>query len=307
MLEIVKYNEDEYQFPCLLALGCFDAIHIGHVELLKKARLQAKINGLDLGVMLMCGGKGSPVYSFDERVALLEKYGVKFVLKVEFNEEFKKTSPLEFLEVLEDKLNVKAYMSGKDFRFGEGAKGKSSTLKSYCEDEENGVWYMSVKDVVQDGKKVATSDVKKLLSDGNVRAANTLLGRNFAVSGTVCSGAGRGTEQVGVPTMNLKYPEDKAQLKRGVYAVECTLDETTYKGVANFGTRPTFDDKEEFIEVYLEGFSGDMQGKEICVEFTNFIRDIQKFDDAQALKEQIALDMQNRDVVANAEKDGETA
>ena len=93
-----------------------------------------------------------------------------------------------------------------------------------------------------------------------------------------------------------------------MYAVECTLEGTTYKGVANYGARPTFDDKDEFIEVYLEGFSGDMLGKEITVEFTNFIREIQKFENAQALKEQIAADMQNREAVHTAEdSDGQTA
>ena len=66
MLEIIKYNEDEYSFPCLLVLGCFDSIHIGHAELLKKAKLQAKINGLDLGVMMFVNGKGGrQVYTFE--------------------------------------------------------------------------------------------------------------------------------------------------------------------------------------------------------------------------------------------------
>ncbi len=294
MLEIVKYNQDEYQFPCLLVLGCFDGIHTGHAELLKKARLQAKINGLDLGVMVMCGGKGKSVYTLEERLALLEENKVKFVLETDFTEEFKNTKPLEFLSVIEEKLNVKAYMSGKDFRFGEGAKGKSSTLKNYCEDEENGVWYMPVKDVMRDGKKISTSDVKNALAEGDIKTANELLGRNFSVSGTVCAGAGRGAEQV-VPTMNVKYPESKTELKRGVYAVECNVRGERYKGIANYGARPTFDDEEEYIEVYLDGFSDEVHGEEIKIEFVGFLREIQKFESAQALKEQIALDMQNRD------------
>lgn len=309
MLEIVNYNQDEYQFPCLLVLGCFDGVHTGHAELLKKAGLQAKINGLDLGVMVMCGGKGKPVYTFEERLALLEENKVKFVLKTDFTDEFKNTKPLEFLSAIEEKLNVKAYMSGKDFRFGEGAKGKSSTLKNYCEDEENGVWYMPVKDVMRDGKKISTSDIKKALAEGDVRTANELLGRNFSVTGTVCEGAGRGAAEV-VPTMNVKYPEGKTELKRGVYAVDCTVRGAQYNGVANYGARPTFDDGEEFIEVYLDGFSDEVHGEEIKIKFVNYIREIQKFESAQALKEQIDLDMQNRDSETASQikdgKDGQT-
>ncbi len=244
--------------------------------------------------MVMCGGKGKSVYTLEERLALLEENKVKFVLETDFTEEFKNTKPLEFLSVIEEKLNVKAYMSGKDFRFGEGAKGKSSTLKNYCEDEENGVWYMPVKDVMRDGKKISTSDVKNALAEGDIKTANELLGRNFSVSGTVCAGAGRGAEQV-VPTMNVKYPESKTELKRGVYAVECNVRGERYKGIANYGARPTFDDEEEYIEVYLDGFSDEVHGEEIKIEFVGFLREIQKFESAQALKEQIALDMQNRD------------
>ena len=74
MLEIIRYNEDEYEFPCLIVLGCFDAVHTGHAELLKKAKLQAKINGLDLGVMLFSEGKGGrQVFTFEEKLAVLEQ------------------------------------------------------------------------------------------------------------------------------------------------------------------------------------------------------------------------------------------
>ena len=84
MLEIVNYNKDEYDFPALVVLGCFDAIHIGHAELLKKAKLQAKINGLDLGVMMFSEGKGGrQVFTFDERLKFLEGYNTKLVLKID--------------------------------------------------------------------------------------------------------------------------------------------------------------------------------------------------------------------------------
>ena len=84
MLEIIRYNEDEYTFPCLLVMGCFDSIHIGHAELLKKAKLQAKINGLDLGVMMFVNGKGGrQVYTFEERQKLWEQFNVKFILAID--------------------------------------------------------------------------------------------------------------------------------------------------------------------------------------------------------------------------------
>ena len=140
MLKIVNYNKDEYDFPALIVLGCFDAVHIGHQELLKKAKLQAKINGLDLGVMMFAEGKGGrQVFTFEERLEFISAYNTKFVFKIDYTDEFKKTTAQQFLGDIEEHINVKAYMSGKDFRFGAGAKGKSSTLKNFAEDEENGV------------------------------------------------------------------------------------------------------------------------------------------------------------------------
>ena len=223
MLEIVNYNEGEYEFPCLLVLGCFDGLHIGHAELLKKAKLQAKINGLDLGVMLFADGKGGKqVYSFDERIALLEQFNVKFVVRIEFTNDFKNTKPLDFLQVLEDKLNVKAYMSGKDFRFGAGAKGKSSTLKNYCEDEENGVWYMPVKDVLSGSEKVSTTLIKSLLENGEIASANELLGRSFSATATVGETCGN--------QIKILYPQNKIAPKDGMYCVKCTVGENKYDG-----------------------------------------------------------------------------
>lgn len=251
MLEIVNYNEGEYEFPCLLVLGCFDGLHIGHAELLKKAKLQAKINGLDLGVMLFADGKGGKqVYSFEERIALLEQYNVKFVVRIEFTNDFKNTKPLDFLQVLEDKLNVKAYMSGKDFRFGAGAKGKSSTLKNYCEDEENGVWYMSVKDVLNGSEKVSTTLIKAIIENGDISSANELLGRSFSVTATVGETCGN--------QIKILYPQNKIAPKDGMYCVKCTVGENEYNGTAAVGGDVT---------VTLEDFGGNIDGQQIKIEF----------------------------------------
>lgn len=292
MLEIIKYNEDEYAFPCLLVLGCFDSIHIGHAELLKKAKLQAKINGLDLGVMMFTNGKGGrQVYTFEERQKILEQFNVKFVLAIDYNEELKKTSASEFLENLESKLNVKAYMSGRDFRFGNDAKGKSATLKAYAEDEENGVWYMPVKDVTYVGEKVSTTLIKSCIEGGNLVKAGALLGRNYSVTGFVIEGANRGKKVVGFPTVNLRYPVEKVEVKKGVYKVKCLVGDEEFIGIANYGPRPTFNEKSAILEAYIDGFMGTLYGRSVTIEFVEFIRDIQKFDSAEALNAQLKLDL----------------
>ncbi len=291
MLEIVNYNKEEYNFPALVVLGCFDAVHVGHAELLKKAKLQAKINGLDLGVMMFAEGKGGrQVFTFEERLAFLAGYNTKFVLKIDYTDEFKKTTAADFLHNLEEHINVKAYMSGKDFRFGAGAKGKSSTLKNYAEDEENGVWYMPVKDVMVDGEKVSTTLIKKYIEEGKIQKANALLGRQYFVTGEVCEGHGRG-KTLGFPTANIVYPANKVLVKDGVYGVEAEIDGAVYRGVANCGPRPTFGEDAVVLEAYFEGLNEELYGKPVTIKFVNYIRGIKKFDSAEALSEQISRDL----------------
>lgn len=291
MLEIIKYNEDEYAFPCLLVLGCFDSIHIGHAELLKKARLQAKINGLDLGVMMFINGKGGrQVYTFEERQKLLEEFNVKFILAIDYTDEFKKTSASEFLTNIESKLNVKGFMSGRDFRFGEGAKGKVSTLKAYAEDEENGVWYMQVKDLTYVGEKVSTSQIKSDIENGNLVKARAFLGRNYSVTGFVIEGANRG-KTLGFPTVNMKYPIEKVEVKKGVYKVKCHVGDEVFIGIANYGARPTFNEQITFLEAYIDGFVGTLYGRSVTIEFVEYIRETQKFESVDDLKAQLVLDL----------------
>lgn len=293
MLEIIKYDEDTYEFPSLLVLGCFDAIHIGHAELLKKAKLQAKINGLDLGVMMFVNGKGGrQICTFEERLKLLEKFNVKFVLAIDFNEEFKKTSGMEFLAKVEEKINVKGYMSGRDFRFGEGAKGKSSTLKAYAENEENGVWYLPVKDVTYVGEKVSTSLIKTCIEQGNLVKAGALLGRPYSVTSFVIEGSNRGTKVVGFPTVNMKYPVEKLEVKKGVYKVMCSVgEEEELLGIANYGPRPTFNEISNILEVHIDEFVGTLYGRGVTVEFLEYLRDTVKFENVDELKTQIKLDL----------------
>lgn len=294
MLKVLEFAKDEYEFPSLIVLGCFDAIHSGHRELLKKAQLQAKINGLDLGVMVFKEGKGGKlVYSFEERLAILQQFNVKFVVAIEFNEVFKSIRALDFLKSLEEKINVKAYMSGKDFRFGYNAEGKASTLKKYAADDANGVWYKCVNDKEWEGEKISTTLVKRCLDKGDVAKAAALLDGAFHLSGEVIKGAGRGSTVVGFPTVNICYPDWKYPIKQGVYCVTSVIDERLYAGIANFGTCPTFGDDRVVLEVYFENFSGDLYGRTLTVNFVGFIRDIIQFSSVEELTNQLRRDVES--------------
>ncbi|MCD8286807.1 MAG: riboflavin biosynthesis protein RibF, partial [Clostridia bacterium] len=298
MLKIVKYGEDRYDFPALVVLGCFDGLHKGHMALLKQATLEAKINGLDLGIMMFTNGKGGKqIYTFEERLDILSNTKVKFVLAIDFNDEFKKTAPAAFLDKVSEIINVKAFMSGKDFRFGKDAKGKSSTIKNYAEKDEN-VWYKTVKDVTASGAKIGVTGIREMLESGDIEGANALLGRSFFVTAPVISGDSRG-RSLGFPTANIRWPEGKIEIKQGVYNVLCDVEGVQYKGIANFGGRPTFNETEPLLEVHLEGFSGDLYGKTLRVEFVSYIRDITKFSSPEALIAQLNSDLTGGGLVAD--------
>ena len=111
------------------------------------------------------------------------------------------------------------------------------------------------------------------------------------MTGNVCHGHGVGAKQV-YPTANIKIPQDKLYPKLGVYAGEVNVDNQTFKCVINVGNRPTFDDNVDSIEVYIIDYKGDLYGKDITVSFSKYLREIQRFESAQQLKEQIAKDIE---------------
>jgi riboflavin kinase/FMN adenylyltransferase len=141
-----------------------------------------------------------------------------------------------------------------------------------------------------DGVKISSREIKTLLKEGNIQKANEMLSHAFFMTGIV-----KKDRQIGrtmnFPTANISYPKEKFPLKRGVYETRVSIDDKTYKGITNYGARPTFDDETVVTETHLDGFSGDLYGKELTIEFIKYLRDIQKFDSVAALKEQLTKDI----------------
>ena len=279
MLKTVRLTDKNIHGSAML-LGGFDGLHLGHRLLLTRA----KQSGLPIGIMTIVGGKSQSVFTFSEREGIFANLGVDFVFELPFSD-IKELTPNEFLTLLEREFAPKLYICGDDFRFGKNAQGDSQTLKrstQVCVEVE--------KLLIRDGEKISTSTIKKLLSLGEVEKANALLSESFFLLGKVYKDRGVG-KTLNFPTANILYPKDKFPIKNGVYETRTVVDGTAYKGITNFGARPTFDDDTVVTETYLDGFEGDLYGKTLKIEFVRFLRGIKKFDSAEALKSQLSEDI----------------
>ena len=281
MLKTVCLTEKLHTQPnSAMLLGGFDGLHVGHRRLLE----YAKKSGLPIGVMTIVGGKETGMFTFLEREDVFRRAGVGFVFELPFDE-IKSLNPEEFLALLEENFSPKLYVCGEDFRFGAKAFGSPETIK------ERGQVCVEVLPLVElDGEKVSSSTIKARLEKGDVQAANALLGENFFLIGKVKEDRKVG-RTLGFPTANILYPKEKFPLKKGVSETRVSVDGKEYKGITNYGARPTFNNEDVLTETYLDGFNGDLYGKTLKVEFVRFLRDIQKFENAERLKEQLQTDV----------------
>lgn len=272
-----KFHKDD---GCVMLLGGFDGLHIGHQKLLARA----KTYEFPIGIMTIIGGKERNLFTIREREEIFRRAGIDFALELPF-EEIKDLSSDRFAKALTEKFAPKAFVCGDDFRFGAQAQGTPETLKQatrVCVDVEELVKI--------DGEKVSSRTLKTLLKAGKLEFLKRLLGEEFFLLGEVNRDRGVG-RTLGFPTANIVYPQEKYPLKAGVYESFAEVDGVTYKGVTNYGARPTFRDETVCAETHLDGFCGDLYGRMLEVRFVRFLREIRKFENADALKNQLAEDI----------------
>ncbi len=263
-----------------MLLGGFDGLHVGHRELLSRA----KDSGLSVGVMTIVGGKEKCLFTFAEREDIFKTADVDFVFELPFAE-IKDFTPEQFLRILEKEFSPKLFVCGEDFRFGAKATGTPEILKKSTQ-----VRVEIVPLLEMNGEKVSSTYVKTLLDKGAAEEAARLLAHPFFLMGEVYADRKIG-RTIGFPTANIVYPTGKYPLKIGVYETRVCVDGKTYKGITNYGARPTFADDTVVTETYLDGFDGDLYGKTLKVEFIRYLRDVQKFDGVDALKTQLEEDL----------------
>ena len=289
-MDIIEYGL-KYNSDCVLCLGYFDGIHLGHTALINKAKEIAKTKNIKLAVLLFTGGKNGEgdLFTFEERLIKLKTLAVDTVIYKELNLEFKNTDATVFLQDLLNYYSVKTVVTGEDFTFGKNASGNAKLLKEFM--SKQGVDVLTF-DLVLNGKqKVATRDIKALLKQGEIVKANQLLGGNYFIRERIVKGKQKGRE-LGFPTANMVVSPNKMKIKSGVYLTLSIIDGKIYPAITNVGAQPTFDGENYVIESYFKGYNGDLYDKILSVYFVDYIRDIKRFSSENDLKQQLKKDLE---------------
>lgn len=301
-MNLIRYPHLFTKTPpaCIATIGNFDGVHTGHREIIEHVVSHAKQHQLSARIITFeplpneyfCAKFGKPIpkriYPLRDKALRLKSLGIDEFICLNFDAALAQMSAEDFItEVLIKQLKVKHLIVGDDFRFGKGRTGDFALLQSM-----GATLGMSVEDTttIQLGdERISSSRIRDALSAGDIAQATRLLGAPYSLSGRVRHGDKRG-RTIGFPTLNIRVQENIV-LSRGVYAVKITgLDDNSYTGVANIGTRPTVDGTELRLEAHVYDYAGDAYGKHACVEFAHFIRPEQKFESFDMLLEQIKKD-----------------
>jgi len=282
-------------------MGKFEGIHMGHRALIAKVRELAQkeascataIMTFDPHPQHVLGDPGyKPLFTNCERAYLLAGLGLDYLLEYPFVAKTAALSPEEFCRKLFTDLQARVVVVGEGYRFGHKRAGSVDTLQKYA--AMYGAKVCEIAHVSPSGDKktkASTSTIREQLAAGDIDGATSLLGFPFFIMGEVTKGRQLG-RTIDCPTMNIYPPEDKFLPAYGVYASHTVIDGKAFKSITNIGIRPTVSGKSPSVETHLLGGDyGDMYGRQICVELTRFVRPEMRFESLEALKVQIAEDI----------------
>ncbi|TGE84233.1 bifunctional riboflavin kinase/FMN adenylyltransferase [Pseudoalteromonas sp. KS88] len=298
-MELIRgiYNIRTQHNGCVLTIGNFDGVHLGHAEVLKGLLKDAKKHNLPSTVMLFepqpqefFAKNNAParLTRLRDKLKLLDNLGIERVICISFNQQFANMQAEQFVsEILINKLGVKALTVGDDFRFGKQRRGNFKLLTQMGEAAQMDV--KSTASFRQLNARVSSTLIREALANGELGQAKLMLGHNYAISGRVIHGWKRGRE-LGFRTANIALKRQVCPVN-GVFAVQITLGDKTLHGVANIGNKPTFNGTRALLEVHLFSFAQDIYGQFMHVELIKKLRDEQKFETLTQLTAQIATDV----------------
>lgn len=281
---------------CVLTIGNFDGVHLGHSALMKqtveKAR-ELKLPSLVLTFIqhpqsLLSSDSFKYLLGQEDKEKLIALTGIDKYLAIDFKT-VKDWSPQEFINtLLVDKLNVRYAVCGCDFAFGKGGSGTPELMKTLL--GQRGIGCTVTDKLTADGEPISSTRLRALVAAGDMEGAARLLGRLYSFNLPVVHGRRLGTK-LGSPTINQLFPTDRAMPAFGVYAVLCGIEGKLYGGVANIGVKPTVGEvSAPLCETYIFDFDGDLYGKEVRIYLCKHLRGEKRFESLDALRAQIAKD-----------------
>lgn len=280
----------------IYALGFFDGVHRGHAALLAAARNLAWENGCLAGAVtflshpqsLVRGNAPALINSPEDRKTLILQYcHMDTLLELPFDEHMQTMPWEDFLLFLILEHGAAGFVCGDDFRFGHRGQGNAALLQQWC--LQRGLPCVCLPEQTVNGIRISSTHIRTLLESGQMAEAVKFLGHPHILSGTVVSGRKLG-RRLGIPTANLLVPEGVVQPRFGVYACRVIAEEKQYAAVTNIGNRPTVGGHRITVEPWILDFTGDLYGRQITLEFFDFLRPEQKFPDLEALKTAIHAD-----------------
>lgn len=291
---IKEYNNKK----SVVTIGTFDGVHIGHKKILERIIFNAKELNCESVVLtffphprmvLQDNSVVQLLNTVNEKTLLLEKTGIDNLIIHPFNQEFSRLTAEEFVkEILVNQLNIRKIIIGYDHRFGRNRTANINDLIVFGKEYGFEVEQISAQEI--NDNAVSSTKIRNAILEGNINLANNYLGYNYFFSGIVVKGKQLG-RTIGFPTANIKINEDyKLIPKNGVYIVKSNYDKKTIFGLMNIGTRPTVDGTNQTIEVFFLDFDKTIYDESLTIEIIEFIREEQKFDSLNDLKNQINED-----------------
>lgn len=289
-MQVFRHFPLNSNVPIGLTIGNFDGVHIGHQALIKKLIAESKKRNLTPSVMtfephpkefFISENAPSRLTTLREKLEFFLDYGIEKVFVCAFNQKFSNISSEAFMgQILKEQLKVQLLIVGDDFRFGSKRQAGIEDLK------KNAFELFEIPEIDVNGKRVSSTRIREGLKEGRIQEVNQFLGRPYTISGKVVEGDKRG-RQMGFPTANIHMKHLRPALT-GVYAVKLG----NRNGVANLGVRPTIAGTPKLLlEVHLLNFNEDIYGQHVQVTFLEKIRDEMKFENIDALIEQIKKDI----------------
>ena len=297
-MQIIE-NTTEFQLKnkSAVALGKFDGIHLGHRRLLERV-LEQKKRGLstvvftfDTSAASFFGGETKELSTREEKREAFARLGLDVLIEFPLNRETAATEPADFVaDYLAGQMRTAYRCAGHDISFGKGGAGDYTLLAALS--EIYGYQVELIEKVRVDGEEVSSTRVRQAVRTGEMEKVSAMLGAPYRVSGKVVHGRQLG-RKLGMPTANLLPDERKLLPPNGVYYSRAKIGERTYRGISNVGYKPTVSEERVMgVETYLYDFSGEVYDRDMTVELLAFRRQERAFESVEALRRQIASDVE---------------